>query len=379
MCGIFGSLGPEPITEHIRERIHQTLHHRGPDARGWSEGNNFGLGFNRLAILDLSPTGDQPMWDRTGRFGLIFNGEIYNFKELKETYLKGEELRGTSDSEVLLYLLISKGIKSLNLLNGMYAFCFLDKETGEYLLVRDRFGIKPLYFTVSKQTVFFASEVKALLQLPETKTQICESSLLDYLGAGYISGQRSIFKNIKRLQPASFISGNLFKEPFIKSQKYWELNTNGEKCKSSYEDALVEFDTLFNDAVKIRLRSDVPLGIFLSGGIDSGLVASYAARNGNIRCFNIIYNDAERDELELADKTAKHVGVDLTSICLSDQSNLDLQELSKFYDEPFADSSAFPSYHICKAGSNKATVFLTGDAGDEAFAGYIRYISRLRE
>lgn len=378
MCGIFGRLGAGPqVGAEAVKQAHEFLEHRGPDDQGWEQGADFELGFNRLAILDLSATGHQPMWDASQRYCLVFNGEIFNFRELKARYLPHLDLRGSSDTEVLLHLLIHKGKEATNLLNGMFAFCWLDTASGEYIMARDRFGIKPLYYTHWQGNLYFASELKALQAICPRPYQISEEAWFDYLGSGYVAGQQSIYQEVYRFSPAHFGYGNAQNAEHLNLKRYWQLEIT-EDYPGSYQKALAELDELLQDAVRLRLRSDVPLGVFLSGGIDSGLVAAMAAQQQEVDCYTISLPGSAQDESDLAQATARHIGARWHSIELSDLQSIDLEKLAWYYDEPFADSSAVPSFTICKAASAHATVFLTGDAGDEAFAGYKRYIKRLK-
>jgi len=379
MCGIFGTLGPESkLLQKYASSMHTLLHHRGPDNQGFTKGDRFALGFNRLAILDLSDSGMQPMHDSSKRYYIVFNGEIFNYRELKETYLPNIKLRGKSDTEVLLHLLMLTKEKALPLLNGMFAFCFIDTKTGNYILGRDRFGIKPFYYTIQQETLYFASELKGLKAIKELPWAIDENALLSYLGNGYITEDSTIYKDYYKLLPASFIQGNIFEKKHSKTPSiYWQLDLT-EDYKGTYEDAKVDFEAIFSNAVSIRLRSDVPLGVFLSGGIDSGLVAAFAIKEQPITCYTVGFKEKQFDESLLAKSTAKHIGAEWREINIDKLGLSQIETLAYYYDEPFSDSSVLPSYLICKAGSSEATVFLTGDAGDELFAGYIRYIKRLK-
>lgn len=205
MCGIFGALGRDASLLRQHERaIHSVIHHRGPDDEGFFEQAHVALGFNRLSILDLSPAGHQPMVDTSGRYALVFNGEIFNYKELAQRLPKDIILRGSSDSEILLNLLIQFGSSICSSLNGMYAFCFVDTMQKKAILCRDRFGIKPLYYAVHNQTLYFGSELKALLQIPDISREIDQSSLMHYWGLGYTSNDASIFQSVRRFTPACF-------------------------------------------------------------------------------------------------------------------------------------------------------------------------------
>ncbi len=379
MCGILGWIGGDlNLTQEQLRYLGSTLNHRGPDDEGVSVGPKYGLMFRRLAIIDLSDAGHQPMYDPSGRYGIVFNGEIFNYRELKDQYLYHVKLRGNSDTEVLLHLLIRFGHEALPLLNGMFAFCFIDTDEQEFLLARDRFGIKPLYYTVQNGNCYFASELKALKGFPGLSFTINGNAVYDYLGTGYIGGTHSIYKEVQKLPPATYARGS-YSVPFdIVPSPYWELAIHN-RFERTYEEALEQFERLFEDAVRIRLRSDVPLGLFLSGGIDSGLVAAFASRFQRVDCYNVNYQEVAHSEWSLAQETARALQFPLNSLQLNaDRILEDLDQLVHYYDEPFGDSSALPSYNICKAGSRHATVFLSGDAGDEAFAGYSRYVKRIK-
>lgn len=381
MCGILGWLGNEPQNgSDWLPNVAETLYHRGPDDDGTAEGHFYGLGFRRLSILDLSESGHQPMYDSSGRYVIVFNGEIFNFQELKEKELLEANLQGASDTEVLLNLLIRKGTDAIPLLNGMFAFCFLDTFEKQFIIARDRFGIKPFYYTLQNGTFYFASELKALTNFPGLHFSINERAVYDFLGTGYIGGEQSIYREVYKLLPATFCKGRYDDSiNTVNSYLYWSLNYKNS-FKGTYEEALDWFESLFEDAVKIRLRSDVPVGLFLSGGIDSGLVAAFAKKFQQVNCYNVNYQEEAHNEWKLAKQTAGHLNFPLKSLQLDANSILeDIDQLTYYYDEPFGDSSALPSFNVCKAGSEHATVYLTGDAGDEAFAGYSRYIRRIKQ
>lgn len=378
MCGIFGRIGPGPqLNFDSVNQAHKALNHRGPDDRGYEKGDGFDFGFNRLSILDLSSSGHQPMWDQTGRYCIVFNGEIFNYRELREEHLGEVSWQGSSDTEVLLQLLIKKGKNAVSMLNGMFAFCYLDTQTMDFIIARDRFGIKPLYYTIWNQNLYFASELKALTAICPRGYELCESALFDYLGSGYISGGLSIYDKVYKFPAAQFSRGNTNAPYPLKFETYWTVEIS-EDYSGTFSDALEELDLLLQNAVSIRLRSDVPLGIFLSGGIDSGLVAAIAAQELKVNCYTISFPGAANDESELAKLTADHIGAFWHTLEMKELDASSLSDLAYFYDEPFADSSAIPSFEVSKRGREKGIVYLTGDAGDEAFAGYARYIERLK-
>ncbi len=392
MCGIAGWLGEAPAdAQALAARWHALLSHRGPDDTGFAAGAGWGLGFNRLSILDLSVLGHQPMQSTDGRYQIVFNGEIYNYLELRAVLVAdGEQFRGDSDTEVLLHLLAREGAGALPQLNGMFAFAFIDTVARRFLLARDRLGQKPLYYHRRAGQLRFASELKALLAWPDAAPQLDEQAVMTYLALGYLPTEQCIFHSYQKLPAAHYLSGSLDAPEDAQLVRYWKLNINGAQEQAQTrngnaapisERTLAELTDLFSDAVHIRLRSDVPVGIFLSGGIDSGLVATLAGQvhSGTPpTAFTVSFAEAAYDEAALATLVAKQAG--LPQVIVPQQAN-DLQALDRlawFYDEPFGDPSALPTMALCAAAAAHATVFLSGDGGDEAFGGYRRYLEAQR-
>ncbi|MDO8883844.1 asparagine synthase (glutamine-hydrolyzing) [Pseudotabrizicola sp.] len=377
MCGLFGEIGPRVLQDQTAiANISRSIVHRGPDAEGVASGDDWLLGFRRLAILDLSAEGNQPMRSDDGNHILVFNGEVYNYLELRAALeAKGERFRSGTDTEVVMRLLMREGASALARLNGMFAFVYLDLSQRRYLIARDRFGKKPLYVTVGGATLRFASELRALLQWPQAARDIDPDAVTEFLALGYVPGERCIFKGYAKLPPGHFLRGDLDK-PNTTAHRWWTLDIAPDASLSGQQDALLEeLDALLADATNIRMRSDVPVALLLSGGIDSGLVASYmnwsgAATLGLVAAFD----QAEYDESDLARQTAQHLGMQIKILPLQDSNLSDVDLVARHYDEPFGDPSALPMLHICEAARAHATVLMTGDGGDEAFGGYRRYV-----
>lgn len=384
MCGIFGWVGSPPVEpEMINRRLSRLLRHRGPDDAGFTYGPQWGAGFRRLSILDLSPLGHQPMASEDGRYRLIFNGEIYNYVELRQRLeQRGERFRSGSDTEVLLRMLQREGVDALPKLNGMFAFAFFDTESRTFLLGRDRLGQKPLYYLHHQNQLRFCSELKGLLAWPDAPKTINRAAVGEYLALTYLSGGTSIFEGYQKLPPAHFLTGHFDQPAEARMGCYWELEINdglGEGGLSERE--LDELTDLLSDAIRIRLRSDVPLGIFLSGGLDSGLVAAMAGRlNGENKpiALTVGFDTADYDESPLAKAVAAQAELEHQIIWQKPFGLNDIDHLAWVYDEPFGDDSALPTMALCAAAAKVGTVFLSGDGGDEAFGGYERYIATRR-
>ncbi len=383
MCGICGWFGGYPDGgPAVTERMAALLRHRGPDDDGFEYGQGWGLGFRRLSILDLSQLGHQPMRSPDGRYWLVFNGEIYNYLELrKELEQLGEVFHSGSDTEVLLRLLARHGTDALGKLNGMFALAFVDTMDRTFLLARDRLGVKPLYYTIQNGGLYFASELKALLSRPNAPRQIDPIAVIEYIALGYLSSERCIFSGYSKLPPGHMLTGSLDRPEQARPNAYWRLRLSDASADRTMTADEMEFmHNLLLDAVRIRLRSDVPLGVFLSGGIDSGLVAAVAAQVSDRPplALTVGFSEKEADETELASATARRLGLEHRVMVQRPGDLNDIDRLSWFYDEPFGDSSALPTFTLCEAASQHATVFLSGDGGDEAFGGYRRYMEGVR-
>jgi asparagine synthase (glutamine-hydrolysing) len=335
------------------------------------------LGFRRLAILDLSAEGNQPMSYADGHYTIIFNGEIYNFLELRaELEHLGEVFRGHSDTEVFLHLYARHGIQCLEKLNGMFAFGLYDKLERTLLLVRDRLGVKPLFYWQHGKTLAFASEVCALRGLQDFPTEIDPEALGLYFRLGAVPEWTSIFPGVSKVPPGCWVRYHLDAGTMDGPLAYWDLPPVGEEEGKTEEEWVDEIESLLWDATRIRLRSDVPLGIFLSGGIDSGLVAAAAAKQQpGLTSLTIGFAGEPEDETALALATARHLGLHAIT------RNVDLREgmemlprVIAHFDEPFSDTSALPTSLVCAEARKEFTVALSGDAGDEVFAGYENHV-----
>jgi asparagine synthase (glutamine-hydrolysing) len=363
------------------------LVHRGPDSGGhWiDEQCGISMGHRRLAIVDLSDAGHQPMTSHTGRFVISLNGEIYNFGEIKNELARQNvlpELRGTSDTEVALAAIEAWGLEaSLKAFNGMFAFALWDRQDKALYLARDRIGKKPLYYGhLGDGSFVFASELKAFQPLNTFDRQICPEATSLYLELGYIPAPYSIFKKIKKLMPGSFaVLSRHESTPAI--QRYWNVidavgagvldrGQNAENMDYSQLEGLLE------DAVKVRMVADVPIGALLSGGVDSSLVVALMQRVANrpVNTYSIGFEDSGFNEAQFANDVAKHLGTVHRELYISAADCLKvIPSIPEIYDEPFADSSQIPTYLVSKLAKTHVTVCLTGDGGDEFFGGYNRY------
>ncbi|AMV33560.1 Asparagine synthetase 1 [Pirellula sp. SH-Sr6A] len=388
MCGIaggvwpFGSVGIEP---DILQRMTQALVHRGPDDEGaWispaesvrlhadsRDRCGVALGFRRLSIIDLS-TGHQPLGNEDGSVQIVFNGEIYNYRELRHRLEgSGHRFETHSDTETIVHLYEDLGLECFHHLNGMFALAIWDARENRLVLARDRMGKKPLYYTLQDGTLYFASELKSLLQVPAIRPEIDPGSIDLYLTYQYIPHPHTIYKGIRKLEPghcAVFQSGELT------VQKYWSVDWSFER-PLPLKEAKEQLRELLTDAIRLRLRSDVPLGAFLSGGIDSSLVVALAQRELQqpIQTFSIGFSEADFDETGFAQQVADHVGTQHQRFEVTPDALDIIDKLSYQYDEPFSDSSAVPTWYLSELTRRHVTVALSGDGGDELFGGYERY------
>ena len=386
MCGFAGLLAgnenPDGETNHWLKAMGDALQHRGPDGHGVWEGGRVGLVHRRLAIQDLSPLGAQPMLSATGRFVIAFNGEIYNFETIRnELIVLGHIFRGHSDTEVMLAAFEQWGLQaSLEKFAGMFAFVLVDREEGVLHLARDRMGEKPLYYGWQQGTLLFGSELKALRQHPDWVGEIDRSVLPLLLRHNLIPAPHSIYQGICKLLPASYVSFRLedlqpgtMPEP----QRYWQLEAQfSERPGQTLEGAANELEKLLTEVISEQMISDVPLGAFLSGGIDSSTVVALMQKQAStpVKSFSIGFKEAGFNEAEHAAAVARHLGTEHTELYVSEQDALDvIPKLPQMYCEPFADSSQIPTYLVSKMTKQKVTVALSGDGGDELFCGYTRY------
>ena len=373
MCGICGiyNLDGRPVDQNVLERMNSTLVHRGPDDEGYYIDESIGLGHRRLSIIDLN-TGQQPILNEDGTKVIIFNGEIYNFADLKqELEKKGHWFKTKTDTEAIIHAYEEWGTDSVSHLRGMFAFALWDKKEKSLFLARDRLGKKPLYYFVDGKRLLFASELKAILEDETVPREMNFEGLSDYLSFGYVPAPKTIFKNIAKLLP-----GHLFlqKNGQVSVKKYWDLQFNPKQDVSidQYCDAILE---TLKETVKMRLVSDVPLGAFLSGGIDSSAVVGLMAslKKEPVITNSIGFSEKEYSELHYAKATSELFRTDHHEYVVSPDAVGVIKKLSWHFDEPFADSSSVPTYYVSKMTRQNVTVALSGDGGDENFGGYRRY------
>jgi len=389
MCGFAGYIDARCGTEKaaleaVAEHMAIVLRHRGPDDHGvWADPRvGVALGHCRLSILDLSTAGHQPMFSPTGRFIIVYNGEIYNCEELRRDLLSENPnlpFRGHSDTEVMLAAFELWGVEaSLERLNGMFAFALWDQRDRILFLARDRFGEKPLYYGWAGQNFLFGSELKALCAHWAFDAGINRDALAVYLRFNCIPSPYSVYHNIYKLPPASLLR---YSAGEFKIKAYWSLRACVQQAISkpfcgSVESACDELDRLLRDAVKLRMHADVPFGAFLSGGIDSSvLVALMQAQTARpVRTFSIGFHEPAYDEARDARAIARHLGTDHTELYVTSDQAIDVvSSLPEIYDEPFADSSQIPTLLVSQLTRRHVTVSLSGDGGDEIFGGYNRY------
>jgi asparagine synthase (glutamine-hydrolysing) len=379
MCGIYGYLSRrESVDIGVLRRMGETLVHRGPDDEGEHVesrlGISIGLGHKRLSIVDLSSAARQPMANEDGTVWLVCNGEIYNFRELRDELLsKGHVFRSGSDNEAIVHLYEDMGIDCLERLKGMFAFALWDRSKNALFLARDRMGKKPLHYSDYNGGIVFASEIKALLRHPAVGRTIDLSSLNKYLALEYIPAPHSIYTSIRKLEPGHYLS---YQNGKCTTHKYWDLPLSdypiGYKTEAAYAE---ELRAIINRAVRTRLAADVPVGVFLSGGIDSSLVAAFAAAaQQRIECFSIGFDEKSFDESRYAKAVAADLDLNLSHRMFTTPEMLaNLDRLPDFLDEPVADASILPSYLLANVASQRVKVALSGDGGDELFAGYPTY------
>ena len=377
MCGIAGVYHFDrnrPVSKEKLKQMTDIIKYRGPDGDGYFIENNVGLGHRRLSVIDLN-TGDQPMYSDDGNKVLTFNGEIYNYIELREELsMKGYVFKTNSDTEVVIKSYEEWGFDCQNKFNGMWAFALWDKLKKELFLSRDRIGEKPLHYSVYENSLIFGSEMKSLFVYGVPK--VPDYSLLElYLVFTNIPEPFSFYKNIKKLRAGHYI---LVKDGNVKEYKYWDLPEIDESNMITNKQLVYEqFNFLLKDAVKIRMRSDVPFGAFLSGGLDSSSIVSVMSENSNypINTFTIGFPEKAFDESKLAEKVAKKFNTNHNlGTVHSEDFNEILNKAAFHYDEPFGDSSAIPTGYVSKFAAAKVKMVLTGDGGDEALSGYNSYL-----
>ena len=384
MCGIGGiwKSGGGLDVSAVARKMGSALRHRGPNDGGewWDFAAGIGLAHRRLSIQDLSPEGHQPMASESGRFVIVFNGEVYNFAELRDA-LPGVSWRGHSDTEVMLAAFERWGVeRSLQRFVGMFAFGLWDRKTRQLYLVRDRLGIKPLYYGYVSGNLVFGSELKAIRATPGFDDRIDRSALTLFMRHGYVPHPYTIFQNVYKLPPAGLLKLSQPNQLGV-VETYWsarEVAENGITRPASNDPrrAVDEFERLLTDAVGLRMLSDVPVGAFLSGGVDSStVVALMQSLSGNpVRTFSIGFKEPDYNEAPHAAAVARHLGTQHTELYVTPaQAQSVVPKLPQIYDEPFADASQVPTYLVSQLAGQSVTVALSGDGGDELFAGYPRY------
>src|SRR6266436_5487157 len=375
MCGIAGiaDQSGRPVDGALLQAMTAVQAHRGPDGEAIVCRGAAGLGHRRLAIIDLA-TGDQPMASDDGSVRIVFNGEIYNFRELRrDLEARGARFRTTSDTEVILRAYEAEGPECVRRLRGMFAFAILDERARRLVLARDRAGIKPLVYTWNGQRLLFASEIKGILEDTTVARDLDLDALGQYLTFHYVPAPRTIFRSIRKLPPASTLVLSLDGgEPVV--SRYWSLRFE-PNSRVTEREWVERLRAELADAVQCHMISDVPIGAFLSGGVDSSTVVALMAQASSapIRTFSIGFDEADFDELRFARQVAARYGTDHYELVVKPAALDVLPKLAWHLDEPFADSSAIPTYYVAKITREHVTVALSGDGGDETFAGYRRY------
>jgi asparagine synthase (glutamine-hydrolysing) len=386
MCGITGiwrRSGSDAAA--TAAQMTDRLAHRGPDDAGvWSDtAAGVALGFRRLSIIDLSPAGHQPMHSASGRYTLVFNGEVYNFLEIRkelESAGLSPSWRGHSDTEVILAAFEAWGLDdAVKRFAGMFAFALWDGRERLLHLVRDRMGVKPLYYTSADGTVLFGSELKSMTVAEECPTTVSRDTLSLYMRFAYVPAPYTIYEDVWKVRPGTIVTFDADRRKT--EREYWSLRDviergTSDRFRGSDAEAIDELDRVAREAVRLRMISDVPLGVFLSGGIDSSLVTALmqVQSSGPVKTFSIGFHEAEYDEARYAAAVAKHLGTQHTELYVTASDAREVIPLLPcIYDEPFADSSQIPTYLVSKLARQHVTVSLSGDGGDEFFGGYHRY------
>ena len=381
MCGITGIFAFNMVGAFHMVNVAKAtelLSSRGPDVQDIYNDDRVGLGHRRLSIIDVSAEANQPMWDKSGRYCIIFNGEIYNYKSLRENLIKeGVSFSTEGDTEVLLKLYIAKGKDCLNELNGFFAFSIFDKQNHSLFVARDRFGIKPLLYYYDEDKLLFASEMKSLLAYGIEK-KVNFEVLHQYMQLNYVAGDQSMMRGVSKLLPGHYLQ---IEEGKIEVNKWYELPKHKIQIAESYEDRKKRLAELLEESVQKRLVADVPLGSFLSGGVDSSIVASLASKHKpDLHTFSIGFADEPYfDETKYALSVAKKIGTEHTVFSLTNKDLYQhLESILNYIDEPFADSSAIAVYILSQETKKHATVALSGDGADEMFAGYNKHAAFYR-
>jgi asparagine synthase (glutamine-hydrolysing) len=373
MCGIAGGMGKDCPDQISLDRQLDILKHRGPDGVGKIFGKDFSLGMCRLAIVEIQ-NGTQPSSDSLSKIHLVFNGEIYNFKDLQKKYFQNSRtLRNNSEATLLVELYKLMGTDFINLLDGMFAIALYDEEKDFLLLARDKLGKKPLFYSIiSEKSIVFASETKAILAVIPTKN-FSHHALSEFMMFGYLTGERTAFVEVKSIPPAHF---GIYSRGELKIKEYWKPNYNSI-LKISYQEAKEETRRLLTESIEKRLISERPIGVFLSGGVDSTLVAALLSRihPGDFKTFTIGFNDSNIDESTHASKIARYLGLKHEIKIVEPNSQILINDITNVLDQPFADTSVIPTFELARYAANEIVVAIGGDGGDEVFGGYTRYLT----
>ncbi len=381
MCGICGYVRKRRVTPEQLKRMNDTMYHRGPNDSGeesypFPGGYQVGLAQRRLSILDLSSLGHQPMHSVNGRVTVVYNGEIYNFRELREE-LADYPFRSDCDTEVIIAAYLKWGLSCVERFNGMFAAALYDREEESLYLIRDRIGKKPLYYWYEQEELVFASELKPIMACPDFQGRINRGVLPRYLCQQYINAPESIYENVYKLEPGQILT---FHGGQIALRSYWSVReVYAEAVKNpveSYEEAKEQLKSLLKRAVSLRMIADVPLGSFLSGGYDSSLVTALAQENSGepVKTFSIGFHEEKYNEAKYAKAVAKYLGTAHTELIIGEEELFSLVEsIPRYYDEPFADPSQIATMMVCQLAREQVTVALSGDGGDEFFCGYNIY------
>ncbi len=377
MCGISGiyhyALATD-VDRDLLERMNLSLAHRGPDGDGTFYSQSIGLAHRRLSIIDLKD-GGQPIYNEDKSIVIVFNGEIYNYKELRQSLIdNGHTFSTQSDTEVIVHLYEEMGVDCLQELNGMFAFALWDIKKKSLFLARDRLGEKPLFFTHNNGRFLFASELKAILVDRSIERHIDINALDDYLAYGYVPAPKTILQGIHKLPQGHYM---LVENQKIDTFRYWDLEFGKQNYELSEADCIEQLNILLEDAIKLQLRSDVPVGAFLSGGIDSSLIVSLASKQSSrpMSTFCVGYPEKDYSELKYARLIADKYQTDHHEIILDSLELSDALNIVSHFDEPFGDASAIPTYYVSQKAGQHVKVCMSGDAGDELFCGYSRYNS----
>lgn len=381
MCGICGFITKNLIKLEQLKIMNDTMYHRGPNDSGEeicsiNNGHILGLAQRRLSILDLSSLGHQPMHSINGRVSVVFNGEIYNFNDLKAE-LKDYQFRSECDTEVIIAAYLKWGIKCINRFNGMFAIALFDREQNKLYLVRDRIGKKPLYYWLENNNIVFASELKPIMSCPGFTQKLRTDVMKQFMHQQYIQAPDTIYQNVYKLEPGSILE---YSEGTTHKWKYWDVSetyhTEMKELVHDYKDAKETLKDLLKKSVKQRMIADVPLGTFLSGGYDSSLITAIAQEISSepVKTFSIGFNDPKYNEAIYAREVAQYLGTNHTEMYISEPEMMELVEsIPTYFDEPFADSSQIPTMLVSRLAREQVTVVLSGDGGDEFFCGYNTY------